>query len=91
MFALHRNHVSTNSIYLIVIFFVFFLFELLVCLSEAKDYYIFDNLLALETNIAEFEFYLELNRVMIQVFVIANALVSIFVEFLVSKYIKNIS
>ena len=81
--SIHRKHFLTNSIFIIVLLIVLiFIFHLILFIESSSSAYIKD-MVKFEDGIELFDYYLELNKFMTQIFAIVNLIISLIVEWLI--------
>ena len=84
--SVHRKHFSTNSILIIILLLIILLIIQFLFFAENMDAPWIKALIQFEDAIEEFDFYSELNKLIIQSFVIVNLVLSLANElFIISK------
>ena len=84
--SVHRKHFSTNSILIIILLLIILLIIQFLFFAENIDAPWIKALIQFEDAIEEFDFYSELNKLIIQSFVIVNLVLSLANElFIISK------
>ena len=86
--SLHRKHFSSNSIYLIFLFFGLLITLLFVTINEFKNFSIVSNIITFEGDNTHFETIFEFNKFILQIFILTDVLLGILFEWLVAWKIK---
>jgi len=83
--SIHRKHFTTNSILIIALLAILTITLQFLFYSGNKNYSLIKNFIEFEDNNEFFEYHLQLNKLITQILIMADLILSMTIEFLVTK------